>query len=115
MTQPPFDGDEWDDEWWKRVRDGDPETSRDAAKSLDESQLRRIQRCVLALLRMRPMADAELIEEYRRIYGWAEESTVRTRRSELVRKGFVRDSGARWLRDNQRSLTIWEVVDEPID
>jgi len=53
----------------------------------------------------------ELIEVYHDVYGKAKESTIRTRCSELVTKGLVRDSGKRvLLPTSHRSAIVWEVV-----
>lgn len=96
------------------ARFGDPETSHQAADSIDAPTLRDSQAAVLFVLAYNgPMTDTELIDAY---LAWAEQGTlprqspsgIRTRRKELVTRGSVRDTGMRdVLRSGRRSI-VWE-------
>ena len=90
-----------------RARTTDPKTSHDAAESVRE--VTATQDYVLRALR-RPRTDVELVEAYRnfKIAPKASESGLRTRRSELVRQGLVRDSGRRVVLDSGRAAIVWE-------
>jgi hypothetical protein len=93
-----------DPHWATRVRAGDPGTSYAAAKSWDADRLTEIQERVWAILRNHTgLTDRELIVAYRDQHGLVAESTVRTRRKELVERGLVEGRGER---DHQ---TIWAV------
>jgi hypothetical protein len=97
-----------------RARATDPGTSWEAARSLSSERLRASQAAVLDLLRgLGPATDETIAEEYERrgLEPYQSPSGLRTRRSELVRAGRVRDSGqlAR-LRSGRRSK-LWEVPD----
>jgi hypothetical protein len=75
-----------------RARRGDPDTSVDAAASVEN--LRRTQRRVYSLL-IRPMTDEELVAEHIAAYGKnaSSASGVRSRRAELVDLGLVVNAG----------------------
>jgi hypothetical protein len=99
------------------ARRTDPWTSWFAAKSLSEEQLRESQVAVLACFRLfGAMTHESLCETYdshRPFYGWPRQrvSGLRTRTSELVDAGYVRDTG-RFVRlpDSRRPSKIWEAV-----
>ena len=78
-------------------RSTDPETSREAAMSLDESKVTQTMKDILLILRESgPMIDESLIECYnehqrqKQLQGletsFASESGIRTRRSQLVKR-----------------------------
>ena len=92
-----------DRHWIQRVRVTDPETSRDAAKALTVGKLTDVQAQIIDVLRPERMTDRELVSAYRDCYGMTAESTIRTRRKELVDMGKVEAVGKR---DGQ---TVWAV------
>ena len=109
MTQDTF-------EWRSRpvARSTDPETSHVAAASITE--LTRKQQTVLMVIHQEgPITDHALNCVYNDPFlrTWRppqSESGLRTRRSELVRKGLVRDSGKRETLPSGRKAIIWEAV-----
>lgn len=90
-----------------RARRTDPKTSHDAAESVYD--VTATQDYVLRALR-KPRTDVELLEAYRNFKRAprASESGLRTRRSELVRQGLVRDSGRRVVLESGRAAIVWE-------
>jgi len=90
-----------------RARTTDPKTSHDAAESVHD--VTATQDYVLRALR-KPRTDVELLEAYRNFKRAprASESGLRTRRSELVRQGLVRDSGRRVVLESGRAAIVWE-------
>jgi hypothetical protein len=91
------------------VREGDPETSREAAASVLPLRTELQRRIYTAFMQYGPMTDAELLElpEFRG-YG---PSTLRTRRSELHRAGRLQVVGSRQNRASRRML-LWAAVRE---
>lgn len=98
------------------ARNTDPHTSHAAASSV--TNLRRSQKAVYdCLFIYGPMHDRELLKVYSRetrsgLRNWPflSESGLRTRRSELVDQGWVRDTGRTATLDSGRQATIWEAV-----
>jgi hypothetical protein len=87
----------------------DPQTSHDAAKSVDN--ITATQHVILSLLRT-PMCDLELLTAYRLsvevgIAPYASESGIRSRRSELVDAGLVIHSGDYKLSPSGRKMMVW--------
>lgn len=97
---------------YTRHRRNDPDTSRDAARIMvDFSDITAIQAAVLAEIRKAGAAgltDLELENNLGNRHG----STLRTRRSELVQKGLVRDKGERRIL-NGRNRIIWVAAEVP--
>ena len=93
-----------------KARKTDPRTSHEAAESVDN--ITRTQTYVLKALRS-AIPDHKLVEKYRayKTAPYASESGIRSRRSELVNKGLVRDSGRRERTASGRNSIVWEVVD----
>jgi hypothetical protein len=87
----------------------DPATSWEAARSVEhvrESQLQ-----VFRLLQDRGPSTDEALIQYARESGWPiTDSGLRTRRSELVRLGWVEDSGDRGLTAAGRRTIVWRIV-----
>lgn len=87
----------------------DPATSHAAARSVNRDRLRDTQRAILTMLVMRGgMTDDEIAT------AWAANMTeqvspsgLRTRRSELVNTGRVKDSGERRKLATGRSAIVW--------
>lgn len=93
------------------ARRTDPETSWAAARSIPADQLRESQRAVLAMLRrFGPMTDEGIAEALAGTQYVISPSGARTRRSELVAAGYVRDSGKRVRLPSGRQSIVWEAV-----
>ena len=102
------------------TRHTDPDTSHDAAGSVDTFNARQTHIAILTLLgqpqpdHMR--IDAALWERFNRMraaYGWPMQSPsgLRTRRSELVRAGHVVDTGRRQRKDDTgRRAAVWAIT-----
>lgn len=99
-----------------RTRTGDPETSLEAAESVKEITLK--QNAVLWLLRtMGPMTDTLLNARYNETSSGAQvfphlprqsDSGLRARRSELVTRNLVRDTGRKKKLPSGRRAIVWE-------
>lgn len=88
------------------ARGTDPQTSWQAAQSIAPEDLRASQVQVLDILRRHgPLTDEEI---YRFVNGEQSVSGARTRRSELVDAGLVRDSGRRATTAAGRQTIVWE-------
>lgn len=92
----------------------DPQTSHQAAASV--SKVTTTQAAILKLLTGFPMTDEDLVNYYNqqirmgadeRDFPQASESGIRSRRADLVKMGFVRDSGLRQKLSTGRSAIIW--------
>lgn len=104
-----------------RARNTDPLTSHEAAASIGEDELRASQQAIYILfarIGRGGMTDEDLVEHYMKasqyhpeIYPYQSESGIRTRRSELVRRGMVAASGERGITRSGRPCTIWKIVD----
>ena len=93
------------------ARTGDPDTSHAAAKSV--RNLTNKQEAVLTLFQgYGPMTDETMRVKYLASghRGPQSESGLRTRRSELVRKGLVKDSGERVKLASGRMAIVWEAT-----
>jgi hypothetical protein len=98
-----------------RARRADPPTSHAAAASLGD--LRPAQREVLQLFRrFGPMHDRALVEAARHVGLEQSDSGLRSRRSELVEAGLVRDSGMEVqltsAYQKPRGSIVWELTPE---
>jgi phage FluMu protein gp41 len=92
----------------RRARLTDPETSREAAQRL--SGVAMLKRQIVNVLdRDTPLTDEEIFKLISRRME-ASPSGVRSRRSELVREGKVRDSGLRAKTRTGRRAIRWELV-----
>ena len=91
-----------------RARSSDPDTSHKAASDI-VGDLREVQSRVFRIVqRHGPLTQHAIIARYRETFGAATpESTVRTRVSELVKMGLLRDSGRR-ERAGRREAVLWE-------
>lgn len=99
------------------ARSTDPSTSHDAARSISEERVRDSQFSVYILIDNHGAAglsDQDLIRAYNSahlrnptMYPYQSESGLRTRRSELVRKGLVVDSGRRATTRSGRKSIVW--------
>lgn len=100
-----------------RARTTDPDTSHEAAQSVNGT-LARNQGYVLQTFRENvfPMTDHALFESYAAlerpgIVGRQSESGIRTRRKELVDRGVLEDSGVRVRLPSGRHAIRWQLVD----
>ena len=95
------------------ARNSDPDTSHAAAESISSERIRKSQSAVLSCLKQQgPRHDALLISDYeaqQAEQGWPKQSPsgIRTRRSELVARGFVADSGGRQRLTSGRMAIVW--------
>jgi hypothetical protein len=103
------------------ARRTDPETSRQAAESLDEDYLRISQQAILTLMTRWGAAglmDHDMIKQYAQshlrnpqMFPYQSESGLRTRRKELVDKGLVVDSGRRGVTRSGRKSIYWVIAE----
>jgi hypothetical protein len=99
------------------ARRGDPVTSHEAAASIKSEEIRRSQQAVLQCFRWHgPMHDVALVKHYMADAGTGSadfpkqsESGIRTRRSELVTKGVLEDSGQKAVLPSGRRAIIWRI------
>lgn len=99
------------------ARSTDPVTSKEAAASVTPSVRRRHHELVLTAFRAYgPMTDDELLN---RLHNFIQggiaisPSGARTRRSELVKMGHVRDSHRKVELASGRRAIVWELTGEP--
>lgn len=102
------------------ARNTDPVTSHEAAESIPSDKIRFSQEAVMDVFkRCGSMHDKMFISRYQHYQtAWAlpkqSESGLRTRRSELVTKGRLVDSGEKVvLPDSNRRAIVWKVNDGP--
>ena len=95
-----------------RARSTDPQTSADAARSV--TGLREKQKAVLRVFdAYGPQTLGELVQSYRYLslkLPRQSDSGIRTRCSELVAMGLVRDTGLRRKMSTGRMAIVWEAV-----
>jgi hypothetical protein len=92
-----------------KARHSDPHTSHDAARSLSAGELRDSQKAVLGhFRRFGPMTDTDLITVY--VGSPQSRSGLRTRRSELVDRGLIEDTGARKKLPTGRNAIVWRAT-----
>jgi len=90
------------------ARATDPATSHAAAASVTEDTIRELHAAILQVLRMHPPLSDEQIRE--RLFAdgvLTTPSGARTRRSELVHAGVVKDSGLRGTTKAGRPTILW--------
>jgi hypothetical protein len=91
------------------ARPSDPHTSHDAARLLSPAKLRDSQKAVLGHFRkFGPMTDTDLVNVY--VGSPQSRSGLRTRRSELVDRGLVEDTGARKRLPTGRNAIVWRAT-----
>lgn len=102
-----------------RARTTDSDTSHAAARSV--KQLRASQEAVLAVFQDHPegLTDPEVALSYDRLkyyrpdaFPRQSDSGLRTRRAELVARGFLRDSGRRKKLRTGRKAIVWQLNPE---
>lgn len=84
----------------------DPSTSHQAAASV--SNLTEVKKAILDFLQT-AMTDEQLVRHIHFIFGpkFATPQSIRSRRAELVRDGFVEDSGGREVMSSGRNAIMW--------
>jgi hypothetical protein len=95
------------------ARSYDPQTSHDAAESV--WNLTGVQERILALFEYREngYTDEELIQDYFKAHRHlfpATDSSLRSRRSELVHRGELTDTGVKRLTRVGRKTTVWQLA-----
>ena len=93
----------------------DPQTSHDAAASLNPDTTAELKRVILDLLRRQPRAQFKLTAFYvkfQRANSWpkVKDDSVAKRLSELVKADLVIDSGRRDVSPYGKSVVIWAVA-----
>jgi hypothetical protein len=102
-----------------KVRGRDPASSWDAAGQQSEEKLNRVQSTILNLYRRYgPMIDEQLCERYIEherkdsTIQWATAQSIRSRRHELLVKGFCVDTGNQGRTTLGNSATIYTAREE---
>lgn len=93
-----------------------PAPSFAAARSLSSDRISALQREIVSVLRSAdpPLTDQAIVEEIRRVRGPNDsDSSIRSRRAELVRRGLVERAG--WLLGTTRSGEIVTAIDPLAD
>ena len=90
------------------ARNTDPETSHEAAATV---RVRTSQLAVYALLCHGPATDEQLAERADQMGVVMSPSGLRSRRCELVRMGWVCDTGRREITASGRRSIVWEITD----
>jgi hypothetical protein len=95
-----------------RARSTDPDTSHDAARSIGSLRLNEVREAILALLRVRPLADWMLVEFYLMDASLPKQSpqSIRSRRADLVRMGLVEKDGTAPHPETGRRHTLWRAT-----
>lgn len=91
------------------ARATDPLTSHEAAESITYETATAIQKNILELfVRHKTLDDKSLVNYYRGAFdSEIAESSVRTRRHELVEAGLIKDSGLKIKQRNGRRAILW--------
>ncbi len=91
-----------------RARSTDPQTSHDAAKSVESGWITVAQGAILNRLRNDgPLTDERIIARLRDQRVSISPSGARSRRAELVKLGLVEDSGKREKTASGRQTIVW--------
>jgi hypothetical protein len=96
-----------------RARRDDPETSQRAAASIPIGRVSELQEPILGILCVEgPHTDEALIARFREL--WPErratDQSIRSRRSELCRRGLVRATGRHGITANGGKSTVWRAT-----
>lgn len=91
------------------TRTGDPETSFEAAESLNKQTLSELQTKVLDWFLIHRQGSDEDLQRDPLFIGLGP-STARSRRAALVELGYLRDSGGRAVNQRGRNIVIWELA-----
>lgn len=87
-----------------------PKTSDEAYRSISGEEISRLQASILRLLEREAMTDEQLIDAVTVDLGqYVSEASVRTRRSELVGMGKVKDSGETRPSRSGRRMIVWSI------
>lgn len=90
------------------ARHTDPQTSHEAAQSINPVALTATKQAILKALN-RPRTDVDLLSAYKSLHGApvASESGIRSRRAELVAAGLIVDTGERAKLPSGRNAIVW--------
>jgi len=94
-----------------RARKNDPQESHEAAAAVDALGVARIKRNIIRILADYPCHDERLVARYavRSLLPLTTDSSIRSRRAELVRAGAVRATGEHARTAHGRPTRIWEI------
>ena len=93
------------------ARNTDPVTSHMAARAQTPAKVRTEHRLVLELLSLEPLTDFQLAARASQSLGRiVKQTSVGVRRGELVRLGYVRDSGRKGTSDTGSACIVWELT-----
>jgi hypothetical protein len=97
---------------YAKSRWNDPDTSREAARSIDPESLSMMQERIVVCFKFHgpEMSDEKLVELYHGHWDEGTDQGIRSRRGELVRKGRVFDTGKRTVTKYGRSAVVWRLV-----
>lgn len=96
------------------ARNSDPTTSHEAAAKVANTEI--IKGIIVDILTIANATDTDIREAYLHLgndYGWPKstESSLRSRRAELVREGKVADSGDREVLASGRKSIVWKIAE----
>lgn len=95
------------------VRRNDPGTSWESAWGVASEKRQRLFRGIYKLLSvLGPQTDDEILDHYEKSGAPFSESGLRTRRAELVKAGWIRDSGNKRASRHGGPSIVWEAVPE---
>lgn len=95
-------------------RRSDPQTSKEAGRAMTGERLSATKQTVMDYFNEhKSLTDEELLALVERDYGRYsfKDSTIRTRRNELVKAGKLRDSGRTKKNRARLQVTVWECVE----
>lgn len=116
MTEAPLSLEDFE----PRARKTDPQTSREAAASVDKRRVSDTHKLILRIFASAGELcdlDLEVVYQGRRaaapgLYPEISDSGLRTRRSELVNGGLLADSGRKTTLPTGRKAILWKITDE---
>jgi len=93
------------------ARSTDPITSHEAGESITYKTATEIQKNILVLfMKHKTLDDKTLLKYYRGAFdSEVADSSVRTRRHELVEAGLIKDSGLKIKQRNGRRAILWAI------